>query len=108
MKLIDKDALVAEIERRNEELVHTMNKFYYASNYNEWKSVAKEYRSLVSFIDTLEVKEVDLEKEIGMFTTKQLLKKRNYSTGVFHITQADINNIAKHFFEVGLKTQKGK
>ena len=63
MKLIDKEALVAEIERRNEKLIHTMNKIYYASNYNEWKSVAREYRSLISFLDTLEVKEVDLQEE---------------------------------------------
>lgn len=55
--LIDKSALVAEIERRNEILVDKMNRLYYASNYNEWEVVVKEYRSLISFINTLEVKE---------------------------------------------------
>lgn len=59
---IDKSALVAEIERRMKKLTHTMSKFYYASNYNEWESVVNEYKSLMSFLDTLEVKEVDLEK----------------------------------------------
>jgi hypothetical protein len=52
------------------------------------------------------VKEVDLEKEIGMFTTQTMLKKRNHSTGVFHLTQVDVNNIAKHFFELGMQQSK--
>lgn len=55
-QLIDKAALVAEIERRKNKLINTMLKFYYASNYNEWKSVVNEYKSLISFINTLEVK----------------------------------------------------
>lgn len=41
----------------------------------------------------------ELEKEIGLFTTKSLLKKRNHSTGIFHLTQNDIEEIAKHFCE---------
>lgn len=56
----------------------------------------------------LETKEVDCEREIGFYTTKKLLKKRNHSTGVFHFTQTDINSIAKHFFELGLKAKEGK
>ena len=67
---------------------------------------------LLSFINTLEVKEVDLEKEIGFFTTRRLLKKRNHSTGVFHLMQNDVDNIAKYFFELGMsannKAQKGE
>lgn len=61
MELIDKAAVIAEIERRHENLVRTMNKLYYASNYNEWKAVVNEYRSLMCYVNTLEVKEVDLE-----------------------------------------------
>lgn len=63
MELIDKDVVVAETVRRHENLVRTMNKLYYTSNYNEWKAIINEYRSLMRYINTLEVKEVDLEKE---------------------------------------------
>jgi len=41
----------------------------------------------------------DLEKEIGKYTTNHLLKKRNYSTGVYHLTQKDCDDIARHFAE---------
>jgi hypothetical protein len=51
MKLIDKDALVAEIEKLYNGEIDT-----YTRNILDW---------LKSNIDTLEVKEVDLEKEIN-------------------------------------------
>ena len=67
MKPIDKDAVIAEIERRKEEC----DTFYNIalSNNAEFAKVAieeqkKQYDSLLSFLDTLEVKEVDLEKDV--------------------------------------------
>ena len=53
MELIDKDALVAEIERRKE-----INK------YRDTNDSLFEDEAILSFIDTLEVKEVDLDKEL--------------------------------------------
>ena len=59
------------------------------------------------FLDTLEVKEVDLEKEIQKI-------QRNYKTieeyeGYPCTMYADgIEWIARHFFELGLKAQKGE
>ena len=56
--LIDKDALVAEIERlKDEYLRHSRNKVS-----SQWSCGTLD--NIRSFIDTLEVKEVDLEKEI--------------------------------------------
>lgn len=62
MKLIDKEALVAEIKRRKEKC----DTFYNIalSNNVEFAKVAikeqkKQYDSFLSFLDTLEVKEVD-------------------------------------------------
>lgn len=60
---IKKSALVAEIERRMKNLTHEMSKFYYASNYNEWKFAVNEYKSLISLINALEVKEDNLLTE---------------------------------------------
>ena len=119
--LIDKDTLVAVIEGRMKILTHEMNKFYYASNYNEWKFAANEYKSLISFINTLKVKEVDLEKEsasadlerelcdyfegwrINYYSETEELLKNNGCT----VDIDDVKEIARHFFELGLKARKG-
>lgn len=116
MELIDKSALVAEIERRVEAIRKSFNEPSILSVIGRTYGVDRTYasaqsdafKSLLTFLDTLEVKEVDCEREIGSYTTKELLKKRNHSTGVFHITQTDINSIAKHFYELGLNVNKGK
>ena len=56
--LIDKDALVAEIERRNEES--------WLGHYTKEKGIVFDITDdILSFISTLEVKEVDLEKELS-------------------------------------------
>ena len=63
---------------------------------------------ILSFLDTLEVKEVDLEKLINDYFTGWyfdseldiLAKPNNYSA-----TVGDVKEIAKHFFELGLKAQ---
>lgn len=102
MKLIDKDKVVAEIQRTKD--------FY--ENIGQIRPVydsnIADCEELLSFLDTLEVKDADCDMEIGIYTTKELLKKRNHSTGVFHLTQTDINSIAKHFYELGLKAKKGE
>lgn len=53
------------------------------------------------FIDALEVKDVDLEKEIRLY------KMRNPIIGHREESLKDyMSNVAKHFFELGLKAQK--
>lgn len=59
MKLIDKDALVAEIERKLEYNQRRADIDLSSSKVGR----AKEDKDILSFINTLEVKEVDLEKE---------------------------------------------
>ncbi len=61
MKLIDKDALVAEIEERiNKEIQRCAVDFGYS------QGCVDSMRNVLSFLDTLEVKEVDLEKEVWL------------------------------------------
>lgn len=75
MKLIDKAAVVAEIERRKK-IVE--KRLYINNSYSEewnatWerdKALYDAYNSLLSFIDTLEVKEVDLESEFKSWLDK--------------------------------------
>ena len=86
-----------------------MNKIYYASNYNEWKSVAREYRSLLSFLDTLEVKEVDLDKEIKEQIDKYYencnKKLEEMGEDDNDISFLTLDGFARHFYELGLKAK---
>ena len=91
MKLIDKSALVAEIEKR----LKAQNK---DRDFNYLQ--IKELEAILSFLDTLEVKVVDLENEIDF------VKDAYY---YFTSDERDsMMKVARHFYELGLKTQKGE
>lgn len=86
---IDKTALVAEIKKR--------------INFNERLNAyprLDECNGILSFINTLEVKEVDLEKE-----TKKWWKERLHLNPENKLWMDAHQSIvfAKHFFELGLK-----
>lgn len=99
MELIDKAAVVAEIERQQRKLclLSQSNKVELHKDAAIQNGV---YCSLLSFIDTLEVKEVDLDKSLTDF-----MGRYAYENGSEYPSAIDI---AKHFFELGLKAQKGK
>ena len=60
-------------------------------------------RKIIDIINTLETKDVDLEKEIRLY------KMRNPIIGHREESLKDyMSNVAKHFFELGLKAQKGE
>ena len=82
---IDKDATVAEINRLIAELVEKDE----GTMFEQGRISAFEDAKL--FLDTLEVKEVDLEKEINRIDDSVPCRKE------------DIEYIAKHFFELGIK-----
>ena len=82
MKLIHKDTLIAEIEKRKHRNILNEGAF-------------EEDIDILSFINHLEVKEVDLEKELN-----------GYGYHYDYISLADrkeLVDFAKHFFELGLK-----
>jgi len=65
------------------------------------------YKELLSLLDTLETKEVDLEKEVRNYIEDNFTSVEepdNYITTVMQLD--DMVSFAKHFFELGLKTQK--
>ena len=84
MELIDKDTLVAEIER--------LDTLYHTS-----KSLSGDLfiQGLFCFLDALEVKEVDLEKELDSMITPELK---------LHKALPSLFDVAKHFFELGLRS----
>ena len=64
MKLIDKSAVVAEMERRKSELKSRITELgTFESNTLGLFEEVDLYDDILSFIDTLEVKEVDEQKE---------------------------------------------
>lgn len=89
---IEKEAAIAEIENRIKETKSMMQPKYDKF----WAGQITAFKSVLKILDTLEVKEVDLEKEISR------VSKNEY----FDFT--DWKSIARHFFELGLKARKGE
>ena len=94
---INKSALVAEIEN----LENTYKEYPTRNSYEEGLKDGRliGYKDALHKIDTLEVKEVDLEKEYDneFFKDPVFGKLVNRNAGI---------SIAKHFFELGLKAQE--
>ena len=101
MKLIDKDALVAEIEK----IIHILIKNSGCIGAFGENQITV-YEDVLSLINSLGVKEVDLEKEIkNYFNNQSIITK---SKGVNYQLIPSGEEIAVHFFELGLKAQKGE
>lgn len=88
MKLIDKDALIAEIEKTRKAL---------NLNLRHDQGVCDGLYAIQKYINTLEVMEVDLNKEIGEYLSTYWPEEKELHPFLGHI--------AKHFFELGLKAQ---
>lgn len=95
---IDKAAIVADIERRiktNKEcMLGLRNLDYYQGKVDALKDT-------LSSLNTFEVKEVDINKEISQFISANFEKAT-----IGH--KLSLRRTAKHFFELGLKAQKGE
>ena len=103
--LIDKDALVAEIKARISDIKVSQKAGLIKKRDANKKIII--FKSILSLIDTLEVKKVDFD--VHMFT-------KGMST-VFNLPSSETKNteenplnweyaIAKHFFELGLQAQR--
>ena len=92
---IDKDALVTKIKHHLQFTPEHTNAFIEGEEH--------AYRTILSFLDTLELKESDLEKEIEEVKHNYKVDDNRHTS----ICSADIEWLANHFFELGLKVQKG-
>ena len=106
--LIDKDALVAEIKKRIQESLDAGG----ATRGVYLSERMKEDSYILSFLDTLEVKEVDFEVEIYRYIGEhfnvyddgnQTLQTKDKKS---LIGRYDAEKIAKHFFELGLNMKQ--
>ena len=99
---IPKSALLAEIE-------NLLDKGKYHDDYDcafrDGNNSA--LYALTVRINTLEVKEVDLEKELIKWHKEHFKKDGTFiRMSGFYLTNSSQMDIAKHFFELGLKAQK--
>ena len=110
MKLIDKSALVAEITKRAKEGEIAGRDFPSSAIFG----LTRAYKNVLSFLDTLEVKDVDLAKEIDKFYG---MYRKNGITFSIEDNQEcldwkeDCNpdfeiGFARHFFELGIQQSK--
>ena len=108
MKLIDKDAVVEEIERRRKLVSDPI-----LSGDDLMIGERNALFNLLSFINTLEVKEVDLDKSARYYLLHEHISPLNE---VLHQADLkvemqyhkDIEDAYKAGFELGLKAQKGE
>ena len=105
-KYIPLDAVLAEIERLRK--IQPTNEFQpKKQNKIDWLA-GKEFAiiTLQVFLDTLEVKEADLEKEQDKEWNKCEPIDEGMGLEIASIEHEQFDNIAKHFFELGLKTKR--
>ena len=104
---IDKAVIVAEIERRISAYQANFNKADNKIAKLSTDGRIQGLKSFLSFLNTLEVKEVDTKKifddEYSKFSND--VDAMDYG---FPIDLADYKDFAKHFFELGLNMQKGE
>ena len=97
--LIDKDALVAKIKK--------LEKMYcYDNRTNSGLVAISVFENINNVIDTLEVKEVDLEKELNTWRHNHFHGRRDIFANGEYLERVSQLDIAKHFFELGLKTKQ--
>lgn len=94
--LIDKDALIAEIKYHLQFTPEHINAFIEGEEH--------AYKTILSFIDSLKVKDVDLEKEIQQHIKDCLDIK--FPTTNIKMIEKDVEFTARRFFKLGLRAQK--
>lgn len=96
MKLIDKSAVVAELEKQVKRLEDAFNNPSFASY--EANLIAKggyrKLKDILAFLDTLDAKEVDLDMEVAL-----------WANAIPEIQLDDVKRLAKYFYELGLKAK---
>lgn len=98
---IDKSTLVEEIERRKQDAINNCGGFKSMREHECDSCIVGQYEEMEEILNTFEVKEVKFEKEVE----KYLLTNAAFLIG--GDSKLVVHHIAEHFFELGLKSQKG-
>ena len=100
---IDKAAVVAKIQKRFDEYTSSIFKHYDACK----EARAQELGKILTIINAIEAKEVNLEEEIYNAEKRfgDIDEMGGYRILLF---DDEFRDILRYFFELGLKTQKGE
>ena len=100
-ELIDKATVVAEIEKLKGKLLRGS-----CSSQISMETNCKDeaYDKILSFLDTLEVKEVDLEAELNTWRHNHFHGRRDKEASGEYLERVSQLDLAKHFFELGVKS----
>jgi hypothetical protein len=105
MKLINKAAVIAEIENRMQELHPTNTHQMQVGEMNRdalmWLNALTWVKD---FLNTIETKEVDLEKEFDRYCDCKNLSAIDIEEAPF----TEMYACARYFFELGINAKKGK
>ena len=106
---INKSALVAEIDRRNVICKKVALDLRTQENKDYYQGKAEAYKEMLDILNTLEVKEADLEKEVANWWKDHYKKiKNDYKFEDYnghYMENSTIISLAQYFFEFGLKTK---
>ena len=101
MEIIDKDKVVAKIEKRIKETESMQPKFD-----QFWAGQISAFKGVLKILDTLETKEVDLEKEVRKFIKDNCTSLEEPDEFLTTLMQLDDMVIfAKHFYILGLNAK---
>ena len=100
MELIDKE--------RVEEILRNLWKKDDGTNPEHRICYNKALQEVQCELDTIDVKEVDLEREMDKEWNKCEPIDEGMGLEIVSIEHEQFDNIAKHFYELGLNTQKGE
>jgi len=98
MELIDKAELVSEIKKLKGQLLRDTGSFLISM-----QTISKDeaYNAVLSCIDNLEVKE---SKEVNW--TEEIIKAHEENGWQYPDNFALLEDVARHFYKLGLKTRK--
>ena len=98
MELIDKAELVAEIKKLKGQLLRDTGSFLISM-----QTISKDeaYNAVISLLDTLEVKE---NKEVNW--TEEIIKAHEENGWQYPENFALLEDVARHFYNLGLKAKK--
>lgn len=106
---IPKSALVAEIEKRKKEAESNCGGYKSYDEHHCDNCTVGFYEEFLEILDTLQVKKVGLEKELERLDSLLYdLDGVAIKGATSYLTVEDVKDIAKHFFELELKTRKGE
>ena len=101
MEIIDIDKVVAKIEKRIKETESMQPKFD-----QFWAGQISAFKGVLKILDTLETKEVDLEKEVRKFIKDNCTSLEEPDEFLTTLMQLDDMVIfAKHFYILGLNAK---